>query len=142
MGEGSSRPAVPGESDEAREQSELAYVVIERYNKNSELFSKLRAIRYRFMAQFGKDAAAPFDDFNRCVQKVISASSMLATYWPKRLRPGYNPESRHDRRVEESIERNESVLWEGFTNPDPIAPQIDAVLATLEAACRKAIDGK
>ena len=72
-----------GETDKQWEARKNASVVFKRYNSYQELFGKIRAMRYRFMAQFGQDAAKPFDDLQAIVSKVIVAARMLARLWAR-----------------------------------------------------------
>ncbi len=60
VGEGSTRQAADGEPSEMKQILDNAYVVFERYEKHKEVFNRLQSLRYRFMAQFGADAARPF----------------------------------------------------------------------------------
>jgi hypothetical protein len=64
VGEGGSRPFKEGELADEKEIRDQAYVLVERFNKREEIFSKIQASRYRFMAQFGNEAAQPFDDLH------------------------------------------------------------------------------
>ena len=61
-GEGSTRNAGVNETPEQKDINDRAFVVIERYNKNRELFNKIHSMRYRYMAQFGEESANPFID--------------------------------------------------------------------------------
>ena len=47
--EGTTRKQSEKETPEEKEIYDKAFVVIERFNKNIELFNKLHALRYRFM---------------------------------------------------------------------------------------------
>jgi hypothetical protein len=73
-----------GETAEAFSARKSASIVFVRTARYSELFNKLHAMRYRFMAQIGKDEAKPFDDIRRIVLDVENAASMLARMWPHR----------------------------------------------------------
>jgi hypothetical protein len=64
-GEGKTRKPGPNESPKDKDALDQAYVLIERYNRHVDLFSRLHALRYRFMAQFGPDTSTPFDNLNR-----------------------------------------------------------------------------
>src|SRR5258706_15614439 len=58
-GEGATRKPGPDESPEQKQALDQAYVVVERYDKHIEIFSRLQTLRYRFMAQVGVDKAKP-----------------------------------------------------------------------------------
>src|SRR5215208_1238747 len=57
-GEGQTRKPGPNESSRDKEALDSAFVLIERYVRHSEQFSRIQALRYRFMATFGKEKAA------------------------------------------------------------------------------------
>lgn len=82
--EGTSRKAPPGESAEERKAMDRAHVLLERYNSNADLFSRLRAARYRFIALFGRPAAKPFEDLNAVVLDLVLAAQMLGDLWAER----------------------------------------------------------
>ena len=67
IGEGETRKPGPNETSEQKDDLNQAFVLIERYNKHIDAFSRLHALRYRFILQFGADASKPFDDLNRLV---------------------------------------------------------------------------
>lgn len=69
------------ENDTEFEARKRASVVFVRYNQYKELFSKLHAMRYRFMAQIGKIEAKPFDDFHLIVSEITGAARVLAVLW-------------------------------------------------------------
>ena len=55
-----------------------AYTLIERYNRHADLFARIHALRYRFMAQHGRRAAAPFEELQAIVNELILASRRMA----------------------------------------------------------------
>ena len=57
VGEGQTRKPRENETPEEKEIFDHAYIVIERYNKQQELFNKIHAMRYRYMAKFGTQEA-------------------------------------------------------------------------------------
>jgi len=77
-GEGASRKAGENETPEQKEAYDKAFVVFERFNSHLELFNKIHATRYRFMAQFGAEAAKPFDTLRRLTNEIQVSARMLA----------------------------------------------------------------
>jgi hypothetical protein len=137
-GEGSSRTPGKDERPEDKQALDSAYVLIERYRNHSELFSKLQSIRYRVMAQLGKEAAAPFDTLGQVVNKLIISAHRMARV---------NTESswsHHTSEVEEKLHREMlevcSIYYGTGGEDDPIAPLVDAAVAKVEASCRGVID--
>lgn len=52
---------------EARKNASIVFI---RFNEYQELFSKIYATRYRFMARIGKEKAAPFEDLHRITNEI------------------------------------------------------------------------
>lgn len=115
-----------------------ASVVFKRYNDHQELFNKLHAMRYRFMAVIGTEQAKPFDDLRDIINEITLAARMLGRLW-----------SRDDFGTKEQIESHrkqvekyEAVFWEGLEEEDPINPRVLAVVSAIEATCKRVIDGR
>ena len=131
-GEGSTRKAAPNESPEEKQINDNAYVVFERYNKRQDLFNKLYSMRYRYMAQFGKDSAKPFDDLQKIVNEIFISARMLSHYWRQQGRRTWKSDEEFKKHLEE-MHKHESVFWETGSEEDPILPRINAVIADIEA---------
>ena len=78
----------PGESEESWRAKKQASVVFQRFKHYEELFNKIHAMRYRFMAQIGKEEAKPFDDLRTVVNEIIHSARTLAQLWERR---DFNP---------------------------------------------------
>ncbi|MGH9897118.1 MAG: hypothetical protein ACREA0_35020 [bacterium] len=137
VGEGMSRKA--GEDESAAEKSarDQAFVLMERYARFQELFGKIHARRYRFMAAFGEKAAKPFDDLHGILNDLFLASRMLATLWT-RTRTGSTP---RDETHWAKVEKHESIFWDSGDD-DPINPRLQAAVSNLELTCRAIIQGR
>ena len=140
VGEGSSRKSSESESPEEKQIYDNAYVVVERYNKNRELFNKIYSMRYRFMAQFGKEASVPFDDLRKIVNDIFIASQMLTHYWKDQGRRTWKTKAEFEKHLEE-MHGYEAVFWEMSVDDDPIIPRVNAVISNIEDQCN-AIIGK
>jgi hypothetical protein len=89
--EGKTRTPAPNENPELKMARDQAYVLWERYLRHEETFNNIQALRYRFLAIFGRDAAKPFDYLNAIVHKFSFAVIVLSdayyerhkTYAPK-----------------------------------------------------------
>jgi hypothetical protein len=136
MGEGQTRKPWPSEKPEHKEALDQAHVLIERYNKHIDIFSRLHALRYRFMAQFGTDASTPFDDLNRLVNDLIFAAR-------RKARLAMVPErSLRSEAAEEKYQRdwleNEAVYYSGGED-DPIAQRLAEIITDIESRCQPII---
>lgn len=137
--EGRSRPRGERESDEEAWALDSANVPFERYNSNREVFNELRSLRYRFMAQHGKNAVKPFDDLNAVVGKIFAAANSLArTHWRQRGATGWD-EAR-EQRMDEAREKAEAVFWWDGTPEDPINDELDTIIDRIESICRPYIE--
>lgn len=137
-GEGSTRKPGKYERPEDKETLDNAYVVIERYNKYQALFNKLYAMRYRFMAQIGKDEAKPFDELRVIINEIILASRRLARLWAYKNLNALPPERLE--KHQKSIEEAEAIFWERSVDPDPINPRLEEVITKMEKICHSIIE--
>ncbi len=126
------------ESDDAYDARRNASIVFKRYNQYSDLFSKIHASRYRFMALMGKDEAKPFDKLRKIVNEILTAARILSRLWPR----DYFTTVEHQERHQKLIDDNEAIFWEGLKDPDPINSRLDDVVAQIEATCRNILSGK
>jgi len=124
-----------GETNQQWQARRKASIVFERYNHYQELFGKLHAMRYRFMAQIGKEQAKPFDDLQKVVNELNIAARRLARRWAKESFPDEKLWQKH---IDE-IEKYEAIFWEDEVEPDPINPKLDKIIDTIEKTCSKII---
>ena len=99
------------------------YRTIERLNHERELFSRLLAKKYRAMAYFGKEAAAPFHELKDINDRIVRAAMLMIP------RVG-------------STDQVSPKLWGEWETdlgwrsdpmvPDDLAKQIEAVVASVE----------
>ncbi len=125
------------ESDAQFQARKQASIVFHRYNQYQELFNKLHASRYRFMAQFGKDKSKPFDDVREIVNKIVASSRVLSRLWARDY-------FRTDQQWQEHlarIEKHEAIFWEGGDD-DPIIPKVEGLIRNIESTCQSIIAGK
>ncbi|HBH81592.1 MAG TPA: hypothetical protein DDY39_17330 [Nitrospira sp.] len=136
-GEGKTRKPGPNEKPEHAEALDRAYVLIERYNKHNDVFSRLHALRYRFMAQFGAEASAPFDDLNGLINELLMAARhkvWLATVPEWSLRSEEAMEKHHQEWI-----ANERIYYSGGKD-DPIAPRLAKIITDIESRCQPIIE--
>ena len=137
--ESSARKAEPKETSEQKRIRDDAYVTHERFNKNSEVFSRIHALRYRFMAQFGKDAGAPFDQLKSVLDELFVALHQWMMLSEVDERVFTTPQSRQDHQAR--IEKYEVVLW-GMEKDDPISLRVEKAITAVEQICRPHVDRK
>ena len=123
------------ESEERFEARKQASVVFKRYNERQELFNKIHSMRYRFMAQIGKEKAEPFDELRKIVNEIFVSARMLSQLWSRRHFRTQEQEDKHY----ESIERHEAIFYEGIEEEDPIMPRIKKLVDEIEITCKAII---
>lgn len=138
-GEGESRKPGPQETAEEKAALDRAFVLIERYNRHAELFSRLQSLRYRFMAQFGSEASEPFQAIVRIVNQMIGSAQTLARLaavpeWSLRTEEA---QELHGKQIMEAYR----IYYEGFDD-DPIAPRVEEAVAKIERTCRATIESQ
>ena len=139
VGEGETRKPAPGERPEDKKALDQAFVLTERYNRHIETFSRINALRYRFMAQLGVDAAKPFDELNSIVNELLLASRRMARFIARPERSFRNDADleRHSREMGEV----HAVFYSGEED-DPITPRLESVVGQIELACKDIIDSR
>jgi len=140
-GEGSTRNASPNESPEEKQINDNAYVVFERYNKRQDLFNKLYSMRYRYMAQFGKDSAKPFEDLQKIINDIFISARMLPHYWKEQGHRQWKNDAEFQRHLNEMHE-HEAIFWEMTSDRDKITPRVDAVISDIEMQSLKVIENQ
>jgi hypothetical protein len=126
------------ESDISWDARKSASVMLKRYNDHQELFNKLHAMRYRFMAQVGKKEAEPFEELRKITIELTTSARVLARLWAREhFRNGQDVEKFHER-----IQKYEDIFWETFEEDDPINPRLDAAIDEMEKTCKAIISGK
>lgn len=138
-GEGETRKPGPSEKPEHKAALDQAFVLIERYNRHTELFSRIHALRYRFMAQFGTKASAPFDDLNRVVNELLLSAQRMARHAIKPDRQ-FRTEAAEEKHHQELMEIDR-VYYSGGED-DPIAPRMHKMVGEIERTCRAVIESK
>lgn len=126
------------ESEKAFEARKNAAIVFVRYEKHSELFNKIHAMRYRFMALIGKEEAKPFEDLRAIVNEIFIAARMLGRLWPQEYFRKDGDREKHY----EKIMKYEEVFWGVGGEEDPIEPRVVKVIEEMEKICAKVIAGK
>lgn len=138
-GEGETRKPSPNEKPEHKEALDQAYVLIERYNRHIEVFSRIRALRYRFMAQFDSNASKPFDDLNQIINELILSAQKKARFSTLPDRP-FQSEAAAEKHHERFLEVD-SVYYSG-SEDDPIAPRVEVIVKDIESTCKKIIESR
>jgi len=140
QGEGSTRQRGDNETSEQSAVLDEAFVVIERLRSRQELFSRLHALRYRFMAQNGTKATKPFTDLSQVKNRLVVASRTLGRFRLRQDRQLLSDEQRN--RLEERVQEQEAIFWEDMGDTDPISPEVDRFVAEIEKTCKTIISGK
>jgi len=131
-GEGSTRKSAASETPEEKQINDNAYVAFERYNKRQDLFNKIHSMRYRYMAQFGKDSAKPFDDLGGMVNDILRSASILPHYWKQQGHRKWENDEEFKKHLDE-LHKHEAVFWETSPDKDRITPRLEAVISEIEA---------
>lgn len=126
------------ETDAAFRARRNANVVFYRYNQYQELFNKLHASRYRFMAQIGKTEAAPFDEIWKIVNEIKGSARVLSRLWSK---DEFRNDQQRDQHFEQ-INRYEAIFWDGIEAEDPINIRMVKIISDIEATCQSIIVSK
>ena len=138
-GEGQTRKPNENETAEEKQSLDQAYVLIERYNKHSELFSRIHSLRYKFMALLGQEAAQPFDELNKIVNELLVASHQMA-WRATHLSPRFYSEAQEKRDWDRYL-KIDRVYYAGGDD-DSIASRVNQIISSIEDTCRSIIESK
>jgi len=108
-----------------------------RYEKHQELFNKLHASRYRFMAQIGKNKAQPFIDLRNINNRILNSARGLSVLW---ARNDFISDDENEKHLEKVI-KHEHIIWDGFED-DIINKELERIIAAIEETCNAVISGK
>lgn len=115
----------------------MAYAFSKRRDEHSELFSRIRALRYRFMAQFGKDASAPFTE----LKSILDGLHSDLRFWVGLSLVDTSKYNQDELRShKESVDKYAKALWSSPGEDDPVSLRVKGVVKTIEQMCRPQID--
>jgi len=140
QGEGKTRKPTQNERPEDKDGLDQAYVLIERYNSHSELFSRIRSLRYRVMAQLGLEAAKPFDSLNEIIHELIVSAYQMSQLNTRREQASHSPET-EEKYHREFMEIHNVYYGTGGAD-DPISPRINQAVSDIERTCRSIIESQ
>ena len=126
------------EPEEKYNARKNAYVVFYRYNSYQELFNKIHASRYRFMAQIGKKEARPFDDLRLIVNEIKQSAKVLSRLWAREKFVTNDKWKEHL----EKVNKYEAIFWDELEENDPINCKVYKVIEDIETTCKSIIAGK
>lgn len=92
------------------------------------------------MAQFGVDAAKPFDNLRRITNEIQVSAQRLAQLWARQNR--YFRTGQQEQHHLDEIQKHEAVFWEGLENSDLINPRLKQCVAEIEKTCRDILSAK
>lgn len=116
------------QDDDELEKSEIL-APVDRLTKESQVFSELRASRYRFMAYFGEEAARPFDEIRAIHNEIVDSARNLARAH------GQAPAAREAER-----DHWEAAIGWRETEADDLRKRLDLAVKAVEQTCRPLIE--
>jgi hypothetical protein len=108
------------------------YAVVVRLQRKEELFAKLWAAQYRFIAHFGQDATRHFMEIRIIREEIFEAVRWLLIH---------SQAHTHERGLKETKEKLRIIFMpeKGYKlveqESDPIEERLDRVLTEIEAVC-------
>ena len=133
--EGTTRKREENERPEDSGILDSAYVTIERFNNNSEAFYKLRAIKYRFVAVFGKKNQEPFDSIIKVTNNIMMASNFLGRNHWKNQGKHHLRNEQHSQNLK-LMHKYEAMIWEKHYEKDEIKEEIENIIRRIEHICK------
>ncbi len=130
-GEGSTvKPPITTQYNVAND-NKAYYVFIERLSRHQQLFTNLQVQKYRFMATFGVEKAAPFEKLNKLVYDLVSTNDLL-NHPETGIRFDRSPfDESHKKLLVESRKKLYSLT------DDPLKKDIDEIIDLIEKIVSK-----
>jgi len=130
--ETSSRISSQSEDLKRKEAHDKAFVLIRRYLKYKDVFNSIHSMRYRFMVQFGKESAEPFDKLHRLVKGLLYSARRLAEIWTKD-----STDFQHgaEEKYAYTQEQYEAIFWEK-SEDDEVNSGLNSIIRRIEDTCR------
>lgn len=130
-GEGKTRKRSENEKPDESEIMDMAYVFIERYEKEKGPFIRLFSLKFRFIAVFGKKAEEPFNEMSKIIREIMLAANRLGDrYWKDQGRRKFT-EQQFQQHLDE-MEKYEAIVWAGFEN-DELDKKVNKCIEKIEA---------
>jgi hypothetical protein len=137
--ESSTRKSESVETPGQKEINDVAYVLSKRYDEHSELFSRIRSFRYRFMAQFGRNASVPFDELKSILDQLQSDLNSWVMASQRLHSPDMDPQEVEAQK--KRIDVYAEAVWSA-RNDDRVSLLIEKSVKNVEQICRPQIDRK
>lgn len=131
------RVPAPRETPEQEKARNQAHVVFKRIQDHGAIFDQLYALRFRFMARFGRERAKAFDEMKRVIDEIWISAGCLAELWAVRLCKG----GQISEATERQIERHEAVIW-SMSEKDQIGSRVAKIIENIDVVCRPIIEGR
>ncbi len=113
-----------------------AYIAIGRYNSRQELFARIHSLRYRFMAQNGRDAGKPFEELRSLRSEISRPFRQLA-------RQCKYHRQRHASDGEDGMKAKFESIWvevQSKNDPDAVIDRAYQIVDRMENICRGLIE--
>jgi len=139
IGEGETRKRNESETTVESKILDNAYVVIERFEKEKVSFIKLKSMKYRFMALYGKNTGESFDEIVKLTNRLFVASNRLGNRYWKDQGKQYLTDEQFEKHIAKMHEY-EAIFWADFGEKDEFKNDVNKVILKIENICQKIIE--
>lgn len=139
--EGATRKKGDNEDPADTEMLNQAYVTHERYEARKDVIRRFTALKYRFMAAFGKDAERVFINTVKTIASILNAANTLGTLCRGRQGHMYAREAEIEKRLA-AMQKQEDVVWDFGAPEDAIRTRLNDILADIERITAPVFENK
>jgi hypothetical protein len=111
-------------------------IVAYRLHQRTELFARIRALRYRFAAVFGEGAEQPFRDLAQLVTRIVVAERHLPELQRRYSQSTGEAKGTLDARLQEQAD----IVEAGGDDSDPTTQKLNAIVQEIERICRSVLE--
>lgn len=114
------------------EPAQAPLIELRLYRGHSKLFSRIRALQFRFAAVFGRNAAYPFSDLLQVRRDICDAEYEFLL--------GQTNASESNGSHEAQINRLINIMHSGRNGSDPTTQRLNEIVERVEQVCRPVIE--
>jgi hypothetical protein len=129
--EGQSRKKGKNETADESKLLDMAYVVVERYERRKDVFNRFNTLKYRCMAAFGHESEEIFIECNKILSSIFVAAKLLGTHYWKRQGRVKMTEDEFKRHLTE-MHKYEAIFWDTMNEDDEIRKRLQKVQRNIE----------
>ena len=131
--EGKTRPKGENENAANAKIWDRQYILHERYEQRKDAFIKIKTIKYRFLAGYGREYESLFDRLDRQINDLFAANNDLFMYEGEGRQVHWATEEEYKRHIEDM--RNCRKILYAQSKNDEFSKQFNGIIEEFDGLC-------